>query len=312
MRRSASSRIAAGLTGLLLLAGCGLEAVDTQMRTRGDVGVPDERALQVADVEFVCPHVVPINEREFNPKDVERGEVDGVFGPFVPCNTVVPAGSGDCPKCSQPYRTPGQGAAGEDAPPVATYRMSCPYCKETVDPGAVQVRGEDPRQLPGRQSMNSCPKCQRYYEVTPSDLLTTVGTIEEVVCPSCIKPIDPTLNACTTSSCRLGGVVRNVAAFEGPCWRCAGQGICPECQGSGAGTLAVYGSTPADCWACGQAGRCQECEGSGFTAYHGGLPPKFAGHRTSQGSTTYLESAQRNWQHPADAAGSSEDDGSGE
>ncbi len=142
--------------------------------------------------------------------------------------------------------------------------------------------------------------------------VATVGIIEEAVCPSCLKPIDPTLNACTNSSCRLGGVVRNVAAFEGPCWRCAGQGICPECQGSGAGTLAVYGSTPSDCWACGQAGRCQECDGTGFTAYHGGLPPKFAQHRTSQGSTTYLESKQRNWQHPADDAPAESDEGSSE
>ncbi|MBX3469988.1 MAG: hypothetical protein KF878_24185 [Planctomycetes bacterium] len=308
MRRAALGRIAAGLSSLVLL-GCGLEAVDTQMRTRGDVGVPDERALQVIDVEFVCPHVVPINERAFNPKDVERGEVDGVFGPFVPCNTVVTPGAGTCPRCSQRYRTPGE-RADEEAP-VASVRMSCPRCHETVDPGAVQVRGQDPRQ-PNRLAMNQCPKCALYFEMAPADVLSVVGVHEEVVCPSCVKPIDPTLNACTTSSCRLGGVVRNVDALEGPCWRCGGLVLCPECQGAGAGTAAVFGNTPSDCWACGTTGRCHECEGTGFSTYHGGLPPNFSLYRNVGGKQQPVESKQRNWQHASPADGRRDDDGRGQ
>lgn len=281
----------------ILLAGCGLEAVDTTMRARADVGTPEERTLQIADVEFVCPNIVTIDERDFDPKDItERGEVDGRFGPFVPCGATVEVGAGDCSQCKQPYRTPGQ--SGEA--PVATWKMTCPFCHVAVDPAAVSTRGSDPKE-PVRFALNQCTnqKCGRYYEVAPVDVLTAVSVAEEMVCPACLKPLDPTLNACATASCRLGGVVRNVDQFEGVCWRCAGHGICPECQGSGGGTLAVYGSTPTDCWACGTAGRCNECEGDGFTTYTGSLPTKFRSHTSGQDAAP-LESKDRNWQFPAD------------
>lgn len=286
--------------GLLLVTGCGLEAVDYQMRTRGDVGVPHERALQVAEVEFLCPHSVPINERAFSAKDVERGEVDGVFGPYVPCGTVVEAGTGTCPKCSQPYRTPGERADGDDPPPLATWKMSCPVCQEALDPVALNVRGDDPL-LPTRNALNQCTKCKTYLDTVPGDVLSAIAVHEEVVCPSCNKPIDPSLNACTTQTCRLGGVVRNVDSFEGPCWRCGGLGICPECHGSGTGTLSTYGpNTNINCWSCDTAGRCQDCEGSGFTTYTGGLPQKFATTKFQGGVATPLESKDRKWQHPTD------------
>jgi hypothetical protein len=308
MRRSSSPRAAATATltatllaGLALLAGCGMQAVDTQMRVRAEVGVPEEKALQVAEVEFVCPHVVPMNEREFNPQDVERGDVDGVFGPFVPCNTVVPAGTGVCPSCHQKYRTPGERADGDDPPPLASWKLACPYCHEAIDPCYVQTKGGDPHQ-PNRLALNQCPKCHKYYEVQPSDILTTLaGAVEETVCPACLKPIDPSLNACTNPSCRLGGVVRNVSDFEGPCWRCGGEGLCPECHGSGMGTLSLYGSTPSECWACGGSGRCEECGGEGFTTYTGALPSTYSQFQVMRGEATALESGQRKWQFPTPA-----------
>lgn len=299
-----------GLTaGMLLVTGCGLEAVDYQIRTRGDIGVPEERALQVAQVEFVCPHSVPqrrrvagveVEEKAFNPKDVEHGEIDGLFGPYVPCRTVVEAGTGTCPKCAQPYRTPGERADGEDPPPLATWKLSCPVCQEALDPVALAVQGSDPA-MPDRNALNQCTKCKTYLDTAPGDVLSAVAIHEEVVCPSCNKPVDPSLNACANSACKLGGVVRNVDDFEGPCWRCGGQGICPECHGSGSGTLSVYGpNTNINCWSCEAAGRCHECDGSGFTIYTGGLPQKFATTKFEGGVAMPQESNKRNWQHPSD------------
>lgn len=302
-------RLASGLAGLLLLAGCGMEAVDTQMRTRGEVGVPDERTLAVVQVEYVCPHLVPINQRPFSEQDVARGEVDGVFGPFVPCGTVLPEGATKCTGdgCGQPVKTPGQ--SGEA--PVCTVKFACPYCKTQLDPGAVQVRGKDPK-VPHRFARNQCTndKCGRYFEAAPTDLLTTIGVHEEVVCPSCLKPFDPSLNACTNAGCKLAGAtVRLTETIEGPCWRCAGQAICPACSGSGAGTLAVYGDTPTDCWSCGQTGRCPDCDGSGFTTYVGGLPPKFSVHKGQGPNAQAVESSARGWQHtPDDAAPASDEE----
>jgi hypothetical protein len=318
--------------GMLLVTGCGLEAVDYQMRTRGDIGVPDERALQVAEVEFVCPHNVPQrrrvagvdvdptvekNEKAAKPKDVEIGEIEGLFGPYIPCGNVVEAGTGTCSKCDQPYRTPGERAEGDDPAPLATWKLSCPVCKEGFSPVALAtVRMSDPA-MPNRVALNQCPKCQTYLDTTPGDVLSAVAIHEEVVCPSCTKPIDPSLNACTTSTCRLGGVVRNVDNFEGPCWRCGGQGICPECHGSGTGTLSIYGpNTNINCWSCEAAGRCHECDGSGFTIYTGGLPQKFATTKMAGGVATPQESKDRNWRHPEDAAPASDesapDSGDGE
>jgi hypothetical protein len=278
-----------------------MEAVDTQMRTRAEVGVPEDR-VRAVEVEYVCPHLVPINQRSFNEKDVERGDVEGVFGPYVPCGTVITQ-SGKCTGdgCGQEVRLPGQSG---DAP-QAVAKFTCPYCKTGLDPGAVQVRGKDPK-VPHRLALNPCTndKCARYFEAAPTDLITTIGAHEEVVCPSCLKPIDPSLNACENASCKLAGkTVRIVDDVEGPCWRCAGQGICPSCQGSGAGTLAVYGDTPTDCWACGQLGRCQECAGSGFTTYQGGQPANFSVHSGKGDAAQAVESSQRNWKHPPDDGG---------
>jgi hypothetical protein len=87
----------------------------TRVRSTGEVGVPDEQVLVVADTTFVCPHLVPISNRQFDLQEIREGKVfhqnpkeGGHFGPFVPCGTPVTEDSGFCPSCNQPYHLPGR------------------------------------------------------------------------------------------------------------------------------------------------------------------------------------------------------------
>ena len=117
-----------------------------------------------------------------------------------------------------------------------------------------------PKKLPPKLKVPKgyvqCPKCKNYFTIKETDLLTTINVPEETFCPRCRKPVDPTLNACTTKSCKTGGVVRNVPDFDGPCWRCGGVGICPNCKGSGSGSFSRIqsgigigvGSVPGTTW----------------------------------------------------------------
>lgn len=272
---------------LVVLAGCGMEAVDLTMRTRGSVGVPDDMAIKVSsEPEFVCPNVVAANGRPFSAKDVARGDLEGAFGPFVPCNTVVQAGKGTCATCNQPYRTPGND--GDE--PLAFPRFTSPFSGETVDPVALKVMGgEDPRN-PDRLAQNYDPKAKRYFEVVPGDVVTVIDFHEEVVSPKG-TPFDPTDNGVRET----GGdaVVHVVDGFEGVCWRCGGTAFVQETAGNGTEFFAVFGVDTV---------KCPECDGDGFCTYEGGLPPTYRAW-VKQGQA-YQTVPDRKWQHPKVEAGS--------
>ena len=192
-------------------------------------------------------------------------------------------------------------------------QFACPYCKETVDPVSIHAKNQT---SPYRFEPGFCGKCRRYFSTDASDVLTTIDVPEEEICGNCETPLDPTMNACTNASCSLGGVVHQVDDLYGPCWRCGGTKICPECGGSGGGTSDTYGSNgqaPFDCWFChtllvdGSAestGRCPECDHDGFVRYEGALPAKFKMFQAGPDGVKSVPSAQRGWQFPkADAGG---------
>lgn len=278
--------------------GCGMEASDTQIRTLGEMGVPDDAALVVSTDEYVCPHMVPVSAKADDcgatsgAKHTGIGcRVDGTFGPYVPCGTVVQAGGGTCPNCGGAYRTELEGPPER---PLAPFKRSSPFGGEVVDPVAILVKGaEDPR-VPSRFALNQDPKTGRFFEASPVDVLTAVAHHEQVVSPTGV-PIDPTMNGYKDRA-RGDVVVRNVDALEGPCWRCGGNAQCASCQGAGAGALGVFGQTPPECWTCADSGRCPECEGTGFASYEGGLPPTFRSHQVQGGKAEALPSEKRGWQ----------------
>jgi hypothetical protein len=262
----------AALLVLAACGGCGMEAVDNTMRTRGEMGTPDTLVVRVSDSEFVCPHIVTINNRQFSAAEVQRGDVEGAFGPFVPCGTIVPAGVGECPSCHGKYRTSGP---PDEEHPLALPKIMSPFGDDPIDMVAIQVKGNTDPKVPDRLAPNMDPVTKRYYEMAPADVATTVGPIEEVLSPTGVA-FDP-----TSPSYKAGAdakVGRVLSSIEGPCWRCGGTGDCLDCgdSGAGAGKVGVYGATPTDCWACGGEGRCPECGGTGFAAYEGGLPQSFA------------------------------------
>jgi hypothetical protein len=297
---------------VFLLAGCGMEASDTQMRTRGDMGVPEDLTYKAVPGEFVCPHPVSLSGRPFSPKEVQRGEMtEGQmpFGPFVPCGTAVPAGSGTCPSCGGQYRTD----AGDENVPLAQPKFVGPFSSDPIDPVAMQVKGSADPKSPDRYFFNQDPKTKKYFETTPADVLTTVAIHEEVVSPTGV-PFDPSMNSYVDKA-KGEQVVRNVAAIEGVCWRCGGLGICPECSGAATGNLGLFGQAPSDCWFCfgrdaagkdQSTGRCPDCAGSGFTTYSGGLPPGFKIGVKAGNQFNPLPSDKREWKFPEEKQGEGE------
>jgi hypothetical protein len=270
-----------------------MEAVDDRIQTRSQSG-HNQYAVEVVEGEFVCPHVVSINNQPFDIKAVTSGDVEDQFGPFVPCLTPV-QGEGKCSNCKGEFRTSGEPlGADEEGAPMALPKLKCPHPhsggEQLVDPVAVLVKGSKDSVL----GYTNCPECKRYFTVNETDLLKTIDVHGEAHCPSCKQAVDPLMNACTNAKCKLAGVLRNVDDFDGVCWRCGGLGMCPNCKGSGQGNLGIYGEkSPSDCWTCGTSGRCPECDselkeltkieralqeeaGMGFSVYQGVVPMSYS------------------------------------
>lgn len=300
--------------GVVVVDGCGMEAVDMSMRTRGSVGVPDDHSLQVVADQFVCPNLIAANGRPFSAKDVTRGDLEGAYGPFVPCNTVVPAGKGTCPNtnCNQPYRTPGN----EGDEPLAFPRFASPFNGETVDPVALKVVGGEDVKLPDRLAYNYDPKAKRYYEASPSDVVTVLTWYEEAVSPKGVA-FDPTNNGVAN-----GEVVDLAESIEGVCWRCGGTGGVQEVGGT---SIPSNLPNPRN----GEADRddilsrhfpihgvdwihCPECAGTGFTEYQAGLPPTYRAWARGQKGFQTVPDAERKWQYPRDESESAPSGETGE
>ncbi len=283
---------------IILLSGCGMEAVDIRMESRSESGI-QQFSLEVVEGEFVCPHVVAIDNQAFDVRAVIAGEVENKFGPFVPCLTKVPSGEGECPNpaCKQPYRTSGELAEGEEGAPLALPLLKCPHPHadgdQLIDPVAVFVKGSRDSIL----GYTNCPKCKNYFTIKETDLLITIDVHEEALCPICNRAVDPTMNACTNKSCKSEGVIRNIPDYEGPCWRCGGLGMCPNCKGSGSGNLGIYDKSPAECWTCGVEGKCPECKGTGFSRYEGTLPKEYKAYGREN---KVFPSKKRKWEHRRD------------
>lgn len=312
----------------VLAAGCGMEAVDTRRQARAESGHEDY-PLQIAQGKWVCANLVTVNNQKFDAKNMALGrhDIEDPYGPFVSCNTPLEQAEGNCPTCNQAFRTSGEidlesGAVDSSEIAImagrvnlaegtvrstkiaimAAPRLECPHCKELIDPTAVMIRGGNKDATLGP---NNCPKCKKYFTVTASDLPTVIDNPEEIICPSCKSPVDPMMNQCVNGSCKLvqaGLAVRNVRSFTGPCWRCGGTSLCPECTGTGMRASAVPAqfTPPNTCWYCTPkkadvgTGRCPECDDDGFTTYHGALPPTYAAwKRTADGNQVNMN---RKWQ----------------
>jgi hypothetical protein len=122
---------------------------------------------------------------------------------------------------------------------------------------------------------NKCWNCGTYFAVTVRDVRLAESEPFETLCPFCKNPVDPTSNFCPKCN-----KFHRTADRDGPCWRCGGTGICPECNGSGKGTAPYYNGNEA-CYLCGgnlpggSNGLCPECNGErtrGFVTYDGALP----------------------------------------
>jgi hypothetical protein len=289
--------------GVVVVDGCGMEASDMSMRTRGSVGVPDDMAVQVVPDQFVCPNLIAANGRAFSAKDVTRGDLEGAFGPFVPCNTVVPAGKGTCPNsnCNAPYRTPGN----EGDEPLAFPRFASPFSGDTVDPVALKVVGGEDVKNPDRLGYNYDPKRKRFFEMAPGDAVTVISWPEEAVSPKGV-PFDPTNNGVAGTD----QVVDLHESLEGVCWRCGGTGGVQEVGGDSipkglpnpkngesdrddvlSRHFPIYGVD----WI-----HCPECLGSGFTIYEGGLPLTYRAWARGQKGFQTVPDSDRKWQYPKD------------
>ncbi|MGE0708274.1 MAG: hypothetical protein AB7N76_18610 [Planctomycetota bacterium] len=270
------------LAATTLLVGCGMEAVDTRIQYRSSVGDPYDESVKLPEQKWVCPNLVPLNNRPFNPETMANGEVEDTFGPYVPCNTLLDSPNGTCPTCGQQYHTGDQGAGDEmgvedskTIPVKAQPAFVCPYedCQKVINIGAQALARETGKTaIPGR---NYCWHCQRHFTIQPGEQVMVIAAPEEELCPSCKKPVDPTLNVCTVDTCKLKGKVLNAQPLDAPCWRCGGTSMCPNCLGSGSGTSGIFGQTPTQCWYCGETGRCPECDDDGFVEYEGTLPVGF-------------------------------------
>jgi hypothetical protein len=315
-----SMRAALAVLLAVVLTGCGLEAVDTRIQYRSTVGDPHDHAIQIPEGKFVCANLIPLNNRPFNPEAMAAGEVEDTFGPYVPCNTLVDSGSGTCPTCQQKYHTEGAGedsdASVEDSKTLSVKAQPafvCPWedCQKVISVGGHALEREDGKNATAGR--NYCWHCKRRFSVVATDSVMTVGVHEELICPSCKQAVDPTLNVCTVSTCKLKGKVLNGNVLEAPCWRCGGVSICPNCHGSGTGTSGIfdYGSkkTPAKCWYCGETGRCPECDDDGFCKYEGSLPPEFKMFTGSKDTLKHIPAKNRKWRHKAETAPAAESGG---
>ena len=267
--------------GVLLASGCGLEPVDTRIQFGSTVGDTREKPVSIPEGKFVCPNMILLNNRQVNTEAMATGEVEDVFGPYVPCNTLLDGGSGTCPTCQQTYNTNGGEAEGngvENSKSVSVMAQPafvCPYedCQKVISVGAFSLERETGKTATAGR--NHCHHCKRHFTIIARDAVEVVGAHEEMICPSCKKAVDPTLAVCAESSCKLKGKLLNTNALEAPCWRCGGHKICPDCQGSGSGSSGIFGKTPSECWYCGDTGRCPDCDEYGFATYEDSLPVKF-------------------------------------
>lgn len=144
-------------------------------------------------------------------------------------------------------------------PPLAEPYIQCPKCSKPINP-----------------TESKCWNCNTYYTLSQRDERNAIAEPYETLCPFCQQPVDPTLNWCDNPSCKK---FHRAIDREGPCWRCGGSHICPECLGSGKGHGPIEGGD--DCWLCGgkqpggSNGACPECDAHGFTTYDGALPAGF-------------------------------------
>lgn len=225
----------------------------------------------------------------------------------------------DCPKCGEKFGF-FENKARITEPRISVEAVPAfrsPYSPDkAIDPVAVMLKGsEAPGEGKGidRFDSNQDPYTKRYFEFEPSDVLEVIDHVNEVVEPIKETPVDPTYNFSP-----VGGTYRIVTDVIGPCWRCGGVKVCPDCGGSGNGPTGIYGpNQPGDCWACSRLvrdtggaaspkslGRCPECDDQGFVRYEGSLPTNFAFFIRREGALVAAESKARNWQHPAQEGGS--------
>jgi hypothetical protein len=148
-------------------------------------------------------------------------------------------------------------------PPLAEPLIRCPTCKKPLNPA-------EPR----------CWNCSHYYTATARDEHNSILEPLEFLCPwdkTPLQAVDPTTNYCKKCEKFFRAVDR-----DGPCWRCGGSHVCPECNGSGKNqSPPVYNATGGlvtgsdECYYCGKGtlGVCPECDTHGFAMYEGVLPP---------------------------------------
>lgn len=332
------------LVALSSALGCGLEYTDTRAQFRPTTD--HDRGVQVKPDEFVCPNMVLLRPRTQN---LDNGEVADAFGPYVPCNTVLPGPSGTCPNpaCGQSYgqgstegqllskddvrreadnavrsKLLGRGADGKESVKVAVApipAVRCPYpdCGKVLSMGSGGLERETEKNATLGDNYCFHPNCKRYVSYVATDVITTVGTKEELLCPECDSPVDPTLRICGNKSCKLRGTLLNTNPTEGPCWNCGAVGLCPNCEGSGLGSTGVFdttgwgidgikdSSTPKKCYLCEGSGSCPECE-EGFLLYEPSLPPDFHMHSGRGDSLKVVPASKRKWQHLQPAKGGEE------
>lgn len=149
-------------------------------------------------------------------------------------------------------------------PPLAEPLVRCPTCDHAI-----------------HQTESRCWNCDNYYTAIARDERNSIAEPLEMLCPSCKAPVDPSSNFCTNRSCDK---FHRAVTGEGPCWRCGGTKICPECGGSGKGGAPIQGGD--DCYLCSKnkdlglaVGSCPECDARGFCTYEGVLPVTFKGDR---------------------------------
>ncbi len=188
-------------------------------------------------------------------------------------------------------------------PPLAEPYIACPRCTKPVNP-----------------TESRCWNCNTFYTLSHRDERNAISEPHESLCPSCNQAVDPTLGWCDNPTCKKcpthganakfnkgpdgdyvcsqcgsksGGTFHRAQDREGPCWRCGGSHVCPECLGSGKGqgmksTGQDGNPLETDCWLCcgkgtqtapGFNGTCPECDSRGFTIYDGALPAGFKGEK---------------------------------
>jgi hypothetical protein len=141
--------------------------------------------------------------------------------------------------------------------PLAEPLVRCPTCERAI-----------------HQTESRCWNCNNFYTAIARDERNSIAEPLEMLCPACKAPVDPTSNFCANKSCDK---FHRAVTGEGPCWRCGGTKVCPECGGSGKGGAPIQGGD--DCYLCSgnkqvglPVGLCPECDARGFATYEGILP----------------------------------------